>query len=69
MFNEIKIAQSEHQIRNAKYNRMHEVEGMTVVVPNIFDRALQAVRTALTSRSTAAQKSHATLTRGGVAAK
>ncbi len=68
LFNELNIAQAEYQTRNAKYNRNNEVEGVTVVVPSIVERALQALRTALAGRPTAAQKPHIGLTHG-VAAK
>ncbi len=39
------ISQAEYAERNAKLNRT--TEGMTVMVPNVFDRILAALRTAL----------------------
>ncbi len=49
MYYEIMIAREEFRVRNARLNATHEVEGVTVVVPGIVDRALQALRTALTT--------------------
>jgi hypothetical protein len=40
---EHKIAQAEFALRNAKYNQQ-PAEGMTVAVPNVFDRMLAALR-------------------------
>ncbi len=43
MFNEILIAKAEHQLRNAQLARTQDMEGVTVTVPNVIDRALQAL--------------------------
>jgi hypothetical protein len=48
------ISQAEFAERNAKLNRT--TEGMTVMVPNAFDRILAALRTAL-NKSAAKQVS------------
>ncbi len=69
MFNEIKIAQAEFQIRNAKLNTAHEVEGVTVAVPNVFDRALQALRAALSAHTLMVKPTHRSRVSGGAAAK
>ena len=48
MMNDIhRIARMEHELRNAKFNNAHTIEGITVDVPNVFDRALAALRDAL----------------------
>ncbi len=69
MFNEIQIAQAEYRVRNAKFNHAQEVEGVTVQVPNVLDRALWAVRTALARHTTKATQSSKALTRGAAVAK
>jgi hypothetical protein len=53
MFTEIEFVKSEYQLRNAKFNNKKEVEGYTVQVPNILDRAVMALRNALTGRHAA----------------
>ena len=47
------IAQAEFKAFEAKFNNRRTPEGVTVIVPNILDRALAALRNALTGRKTA----------------
>jgi hypothetical protein len=68
MFNEIKIAQAEFQHRNAKFNNLKEVEGMTVQVPNVIDRAVMAVRKALANRTPKPRQSRTVVSRNGAVA-
>jgi hypothetical protein len=45
MMNDIfRIVRVEHELRNAKFNNAQAIEGVTVSVPNVFDRALAALR-------------------------
>lgn len=69
MFNVFKIAQAEYHIRNAKFNSTHDVEGMTVQVPNILDRAVLALRAALAGRTPQAKQTRAPLNRRATVAK
>ncbi len=69
MYYEIMIAREEFKVRNAKLNAAHEVEGVTVVVPNIVDRALLALRAALTTGLTAMLRPHPAQVSGGAVAK
>ena len=41
------VAQAEWQLWNEKFNASQNVEGITIWTPNIFDRALAALRKAL----------------------
>ena len=66
MYIEFQIAKEKHAALDAQYNSARIVEGMTVETLNIFDRALQALRTMLTRRA-ASKKSGTTLTRGTLA--
>ena len=51
MMNDIfRIARMEHELRNAKFNNAQVIEGVSVSVPNIIDRALAALRNALAQR-------------------
>jgi hypothetical protein len=47
MFDVIQISQAEYQLENARRSNSREVEGTIVQVPNIFDRAVFAVRAVL----------------------
>jgi hypothetical protein len=69
MFNTIQIAQAEYQARNARLNASKEVEGMTVQAPNIVDRAVLAIRAALTGQRVTAGKSRAVYSHGTAVAK
>lgn len=69
MFNEIQIAQAEYQLRNAKYNNHKEVEGFTVQVPNVIDRALMALRALLANRTPKPHQSRTVVSRSGAVAR
>ena len=69
MFSELQIAQSEFRVKNASYNRQHEAEGVTVQVPNVFDRIAADARAALVHHTQKAAKSLATLTHSSVPAQ
>jgi len=47
MFQEFQIAQAKHAEWDAQYNSAQTVEGMTVSVLNVVDRAILAIRAAL----------------------
>jgi hypothetical protein len=69
MFNEIKMVQAEFLIRNAKYNNMKEAEGFTVQVPNVIDRAVMAVRKALTNQLAKPRQTNTVPVRSGAVAR
>ncbi|HEY3341530.1 MAG TPA: hypothetical protein VGK81_05910 [Anaerolineae bacterium] len=69
MFYTIQIVQAEYQARNARLNASKEVEGILVQAPNIVDRAVLAVRAALTGHRAAADKSRAVYSHGTAVAK
>ena len=69
MFNEIKMVQSEFELRNAKYNNMKEVEGFTVQVPNVIDRAVMALRAMLTKHTPQPRQPRTTVTRSAAVAR
>ena len=52
MYYEFEIAKAKHAELDAKYTHPREVDGVTVRVPNIFDRALSVVRAVLGHRTT-----------------
>ena len=58
---EIKIAQTEHALFIAKFNQP-AVEGMTVPVPNIIDRAMAAAKRLLTPARRPQTLRHASVT-------
>ncbi len=65
---EHKIAQAEFALRNAKYNQQ-PAEGMTVAVPNIFDRMLAALRNTRQARPAARVQQRQARTAYGTVAK
>ena len=69
MYNEIKMVQSEFELRNAKYNNLKEVEGCTVQVPNVIDRAVMAVRALLVNRAPKPRQSSKVIVRSGAVAR
>ena len=58
MFYEFEIAKAKHAELDAKYTHPREVEGVTVRVPNILDRAVWAVQAVLAHRVTKHKRSN-----------
>ena len=67
MFDVIQISRAEYKLKNARLNDWEVVEGTIVQVPNIFDRAVLAIRAAFTGRRPAADKPHMTYGHSAVA--
>jgi hypothetical protein len=67
MFDVIQISRAEYKLKNARLNNWKVVEGTIVQVPNIFDRAVLAIRAAFTGRRPAADKPHMTYGHSAVA--
>jgi hypothetical protein len=69
MFDMFLIAKAEYQMRNAKFNKMNEVEGVTVHVPNIIDRAVLVMQALLAHRTSRTPQPFTTLRQGRAVAK
>ena len=69
MFDVIQISRAEYKLKNARLNDWEVVEGTIVQVPNIFDRAVLAIRAAFTGRRPAADKPQMTYGHGAVVTK
>ena len=69
MYFELLIAQREFQIRNSKFDKWQEVEGLTVLMPNVIDRAVMAVRKALANRTPKLRQSNKVIVRSGAVAR
>lgn len=69
MFDVIQISRAEYKLKNARLNDWKVVEGTIVQVPNIFDRAVLAIRATLSGRRPVANKPHMTYGHGAIATK
>jgi hypothetical protein len=69
MYFELLIAQREFQIRNAKMNTWQEVEGITVQVPNVIDRAVMALRALLVNHTPKPRQTNTVTVRSGAVAR
>ena len=69
MYYELQIAQREFEIHNAKYNNPKVVEGYTVQVPNVIDRAVMAVRALLAKATLNLHLRHTMVTHNGALAR
>jgi hypothetical protein len=69
MFDMFLIAKSEYQLRNAKFNKTNEVEGVTVQVPNIIDHVVLVMQALLAHRASRTPQPFTTLRQGGSLAK
>ncbi len=68
MYNEFLIAKVKYDEMVAELNRANRMEGVTLPVPNLFERALAAARAVLAGHLTNVARPATTL-RHGVAAK
>jgi hypothetical protein len=69
MFDVIQISRAEYKLKNARLNDWEVVEGTIVQVPNIFDRAVLAIRTVLTGRRPVASQPQMHYGHGAVVTK
>ena len=68
MYDMLRIAALEYQIRNGKLSKVNEIEGVTMQVPNILDRAVVALR-ALVAKHTPKASQPLTMRQSGAIAK
>ncbi len=69
MFDVIQISRAEYKLKNARLNDWEVVEGTIVQVPNIFDRAVLAIRTVLTGQRPVASQPQMNYGHGAVVTK